>query len=306
MTIAVVCSSCAARFTAPDSARGKAAKCPKCSAPITIGGQVPIGQPGSHGNAVVHARQHREPPPPLVSASKSTSESPGDAPQEVARPMLRFPIPVERKENLSRTVEGKVDTFLSAFIKDDQDPAVVGQVCTRVQQILTSGEEIKYVAVQKKPIVNIAPDCVVLTNKRFIIYKPKLLGQVSFTDYIWRDVHDARLAEGIMGATLTFRTATGQFSLDYLPKAQARKLYRHAQEMEEAVREERRDRDLEEKRAAAGSVVVQNAMLPNQVAEQAPQQDHLETLKKLKQMLDAGLISPAEYEAKKSEILARM
>lgn len=40
--------------------------------------------------------------------------------------------------------------------------------------------------------------------------------------------------------------------MDYLPKAQARRLYQFAQGKEEEMGEYRRQRDLEDKRAAAG------------------------------------------------------
>ena len=39
---------------------------------------------------------------------------------------------------------------------------------------------------------------------------------------------------------------------------------------------------------------------------QAPQEDPMEVLGKLKKMLDAGFITQAEYDAKKNEILSRM
>jgi hypothetical protein len=183
----------------------------------------------------------------------------------------------------------------------------VQQVFKRVSQILTREEEIFYIAVQKKPVVNIAPDCVVLTNRRFILYKPKLLGGASFVDYIWRDLHDAQLKEGIMGAVLTMLTVKGRrITVDYLPKAQARRLYAFAQEMEERVREERRKRAMEEQRAAAGGITIQGD--PSTISTQAPAapEDPVQKLKQLKEMMDASLITEAEYEAKKAEILSRM
>ena len=118
----------------------------------------------------------------------------------------------ERKlttQSSSRQPRSQSSSVLQKFLNEEQDPAIVKQVYTRVSQILTSGEEILYIAVQNKPIVNIAPDCVVLTNRRFIIYRPKLLGRVEFEDYIWRDLHDARLKEGIMSATITMLTVKG-------------------------------------------------------------------------------------------------
>ena len=198
-----------------------------------------------------------------------------------------------------------LSTVIQALTNDEQDPGVVQTVVERVQQILTSGEKIQYVAVQKRPILTIAPDCVVLTNRRFIVYRPKLLGQASFEDYSWRDLQDAKLDEHIMGSTFTMKTIDGrQTSADYLPRTQARRLYAFAQEMEERVREERRARDLEDKRAAAGGVVLSGI-----AANPAPDpsaSDPVQRLKTLKEMHDAGLITAGEYEAKRAEIISKM
>ena len=203
----------------------------------------------------------------------------------------------------------KLAEAISPFLNEAQDPAIVQSVYERVEQILTAVEKVLYIAVQKKPILNMAPDSVVLTNKRFIAYRPKILGRVSFEDYPWRDLRDARLQENVLGATLTMRTVSERVvSVDYLPKAQARRLYTVSQEMEERVREERRARELEDKRAAAGGVVVTSAPAPGTaITEQSHRSaDPVQRLKSLKEMLDAGLISPAEYEAKRADIIAKM
>lgn len=196
---------------------------------------------------------------------------------------------------------------MNRFSNEDQDPAVVEKVHTRVSEILTSGEDVLYIAVQNKLGLNLAPDCVVLTNKRFIQYKPSITGGVSFEDYIWRDLREAHVKEGIRSASLTLKTTSGgRISCDDLPKAQARRLYTLAQNMEEQVREERRERELEEKRAAAGGVVMQTGV-PTQQAPSAPvKEDPMEQLTKLKKMLDADLITQDEFNAKKADILSRM
>lgn len=205
----------------------------------------------------------------------------------------------------AQQTEQTLSNPLKRFLSEEQDPATVKQVYSRVKQILTSTEEILYIAVQKS-LVNLSPDCAILTNRRFIIYRPKLLGGVNFEDYIWRDLHDARLTEGMIRATLTMHAVKGKvLSIGDLPKAQARKLYAFAQEMEEKVREQRRLRAMEEKRAAAGGIVLQGTPTP-QAPAIASQEDPMQKLMKLKEMLDAGLITAGEYEAKKAEILSRM
>ena len=73
------------------------------------------------------------------------------------------------------------------------------------------------------------------------------------------------------------------------------------------MHEERRSREMEEKRAAAGGVVIQSPVgMPVQQSSPATSDDPMAVLGKLKKMLDAGLIEASEYEAKKTEILSRM
>jgi hypothetical protein len=195
---------------------------------------------------------------------------------------------------------------IKEYLNENQDPAVVNQVFEETKQILTSGENIIYIAIQKKPIANFSPDSVVLTDKRFIIWTPKLFGmKKNFSDYIWRDLKDAHLSEEIMGSTLTLHTINGsKFSVDYLPKQQARKLYSTAQEMEMKVREERRVRELEDKRAAAGGVFMQST--PQQPTQEVESSDPMKSLATLKEMFESGLITEAEFNTKKLEILSRM
>lgn len=93
--------------------------------------------------------------------------------------------------------------------------------------------------------------------------------------------------------------------MDYLPKSQARKLYTVAQEQEEIQREYRRQRELEEIRAGAGNVNVNAG--PTTAPVQSPQaKDPIATLQKFKTLLDNGLITQAEFDTKKQEVLARM
>ncbi|MCJ7445305.1 MAG: PH domain-containing protein, partial [Methanotrichaceae archaeon] len=76
------------------------------------------------------------------------------------------------------------------------------------------------------------PDAVVLTNKRFIIYHPGLLG-IKFDDFLWRDLIDIKLTEGLLGAKLTFEAKGRKRSIDKLPKTEARKAYAISQEKEQ-------------------------------------------------------------------------
>jgi hypothetical protein len=218
--------------------------------------------------------------------------------------------------------------MIDKFLTEEQDPKAVEKVYLRLTDLLTTGEEIIYIAVQKKPIVNLFPDCVALTNKRIVIFTPGNLGlTIKFVDFVWKDIVDVFTREEIIGAIFSVRTTNGaEMGVDYLPKVQARKLYQYAQERKEAEREARRLRDLEEKRAESGSVQFDNAAraiaqqpiapvapapepepvhTPAPVVQEAPKPDELtEKLKKLKMLFDNGLISQEEYNHKKLDLLS--
>jgi hypothetical protein len=51
---------------------------------------------------------------------------------------------------------------LKKFLNEDQDPKAIEKVAVKLNGILMTGEEVEYIAVQKKPAVNISPDCVAL------------------------------------------------------------------------------------------------------------------------------------------------
>ena len=202
---------------------------------------------------------------------------------------------------------GGTTDLVKTLTNENQDPKIVERICVKVKEILISDEKILYVAVQKKPLANIAPDAVVLTNRRFICYRPKVLGRVTFDDYPWRDLYNAQLQEKMLGATLSMTTVHGQrIAVDYLPKAQARRLYSFAQEIEEKVREERRMRELEDKRAAAGGVVVGAGPAAAAATQPSVEPDPVRRLQKLKEMLDAGLITQSEFDGKRAEIVSKM
>ncbi len=214
--------------------------------------------------------------------------------------------------------------MIEKFLNDQQDPKAVEKVYTRLVDLLTTGEEIIYIATQKKPLVNLFPDCIALTNKRVLFFTPANLGlSIKFIDFVWKDIVDVFSKEEIIGAVFTVKTTNGaEMGVDYLPKVQGRKLYQYAQERKEAEREARRLRDLEEKRAESGSfnfepnpglqaqpVTPEPQPEPVVVAppvhhEEAPKDELTEKLKKLRTLFDNGLISQEEYNHKKLELLS--
>jgi hypothetical protein len=218
--------------------------------------------------------------------------------------------------------------MMEKFLNDEQDPKAVEKVYLRLTDLLTTGEEIIYIAVQKKPLVNLLPDCIAITNKRVLFFTPANLGlSIKFIDFVWKDIVDVHTKEEIIGAIFSVRTTNGaEMGVDYLPKVQARKLYQYAQERKEAEREARRLRDLEQKRAESGSVQFETPSQPVSaaavqaaaqtiepvetpkptpvVAEVVKPDELTEKLKKLKTLFENGLISQEEYNHKKLDLLS--
>lgn len=198
---------------------------------------------------------------------------------------------------------------IKQFLNENQDPKAVEKLSEKLNGLLMNGEEVKYIAVQKKPAVNLSPDCVALTNKRVIFCRPRNLGfSMDFVDFAWKEVLDCHIKESILGSEFSLKTITGRVTtIDYLPKAQARKLYTAAQEQEEIQREIRRQLALEEKRASAGNITVTaGATTATSPSTQLTTEDPLAVLQKLKTMLDNDLITQDEFNAKKTEILKRL
>jgi hypothetical protein len=281
------CPRCGHTLKLKDDAAGKRRKCKHCAEVIRVPERRPAKPSKPRAEVIVDTHRTATPPP-----------------TELVRVEPKVAPIAPKKE------KGRLRASIERFTGDAQDPKVVERFQERINELLMADETLLYIAVQNKPLVTLAPDCIVLTNKRFVIYRTTVIGRVSIEDYVWRRLRDAKITEGIMGATSTIEVMNAQpVSIDYLPKPQARQVYRIAQEQEEKALEERRQRDLENSRAQAGGVVVQSAITPaapQATPEPASHEDPVKTLQKLKNMLDADLITPDEYEKKKAEIISRM
>lgn len=218
---------------------------------------------------------------------------------------------VSQVKNVSTGLANRAEvvaTTVTAFCEDGQDPSATTKIAQRVKELCVRDENILYIAVQSKPVANFMPDAVVLTNKRFIVFRPKIMGRMTFTDCLWKDCKDVHVEENIFGATLTLTQVNGQTEkLDYIPKAQARMIYRHAQEQEEIAFNTRRSMQIEEIQAGADRTVI-NQAIGNQVPLQPaiahqPAADPIARLTQLKQLLDAGIIDQSEFDSKKAEIM---
>jgi len=154
---------------------------------------------------------------------------------------------------------------------------------------------------------------VAATSGRLIVITRQLLGGFDVADVRWQDLEEVTLHVGVFGAQLAIRAgsatdlasqgATGGARRLHFPglrKEQAQAVYRICQAQDQAWREKRRVRELEELRARSGGIQVASGPVPGG----AGQSEAVRRLQEAKQMLDARLITDSEYEAIKAKIVS--
>ena len=223
---------------------------------------------------------------------------------------------------------------IKKFLNEDQDPKAIEKISNKLNDLLMHSEVVGYIGVQKKP-VTVLPDSIVLTNKRIIICKPKNLGlSMDFLDYDWNDISATFIKENILGSEFSFLTKSDlTFSIDYIPKTQARRIATFAKEQLELLKtnvpnnivytndevvyssekqEEILETPTEEVTNLAEIMPLENnyqtEIVPETKVENATftQEELFEKLQNYKKLLDNGLIMQGEYDAYKKEILSLM
>ena len=191
------------------------------------------------------------------------------------------------------------------FITDDQDPKAVEKVLGKLQDLMTTGEQILYMAVQKKPAVTLLPDCIAVTNKRIFYCEPANLGlTMNFTDISWKNVKEVSFKEEFFGAKFICVPLHGEnIATEYIPKTQARKLHQAVNEQLERYKDAIRQAEQE---ASTPPVTPQPVPFiePEPIIEIEPAEDETTAkLRRLKSLFDKQLITQEEYESKKASIL---
>ena len=201
----------------------------------------------------------------------------------------------------------------------------------QVQTLLIPGESIAAYSLQHRAYALIhRRNVAAATTGRFIFLRRPLLGGYEPTAIRWQDLKEVHLTVGMFSATLTLTyntnqsdTAVGEGALQVLrvpgmrrPSAQA--LYRYCQAQDQAWREKRRIRSIEEMRAAAGGVQIATGVYPQAgggapepgvqatTVEAAPTETPAQRLARAKEMRDQGLITDAEYEAIKARVVSAL
>jgi len=151
------------------------------------------------------------------------------------------------------------------------------------------------------------------TSGRLIVLRRKLLGGYDVTTIRWQDLEEVTLRVGMLSSDLALRAGRAtdlaslgtqgsqRVELGGLRKEQGQAVYRICQSQDQAWREKRRVRELEELRARSGGIQVSAAQ---STAGLGGDDDALRRLQEAKKLLDSKLITDAEYEAIKAKIVS--
>lgn len=149
-----------------------------------------------------------------------------------------------------------------------------------------------------------------ITNSRIIIVRRGLFGGFKMSDIQWKDLKDARMEQNVLdsicGSNLSFQhfnVGAGWMNVNGVNSDVAATIYSRAQSEEQQWEEKRRVRAMEEVRAAAGGVTVHTGQSHGTAAAPAGNR-MLAEITEAKKLMDAGVISDAEFQEMKSKILA--
>jgi hypothetical protein len=196
------------------------------------------------------------------------------------------------------------------------EDARIKEALTQLRALLVPGESIEAYAVQRRLFALTHRRVVVCaTSGRFISLSRGVFGGFVPYDVRWQDLDDASIDAGVFGASLTINslasddlptrgTAGRTVRIGGLRKEQAQQVYTRCQAQEQAWREKRRVRDLDELRAQSGGVNIGGGALGGAAANLVNAGgDPGKRLRNAKEMLDDGLITDAEYESIKARVV---
>ncbi len=158
------------------------------------------------------------------------------------------------------------------------------------------------------------------TSGRFITLTRHLLGGYNSADIRWQDLRETRISAGMLAADLTLVAQSSSdlnissevnrlWTFTGLRKDQAQSIYRICQQHDQVWREKRRVRELEELRAKSGGfqvggVGVATPGVATPGVSTPGESEPARRIRQAREMLDAKLISDAEFESIKAKIIA--
>jgi len=194
------------------------------------------------------------------------------------------------------------------------DGAGLDRPLADLRSVLIPGETLEAWAIQRRLFaLSHRRLLIAATSGRLVVLVRRLLAGFDVSTIRWQDLEEVTLSVGLIGADLALRAgkatdlaslgAQGSQRVEFrgLRKEQAQAVYRICQAQDQAWREKRRVRELEELRARSGGIQLMSGAAP---ATGTPDGDAVRRLREAKQLLDARLITDAEYEAIKAKIVS--
>jgi hypothetical protein len=195
-----------------------------------------------------------------------------------------------------------------------QDEEGLEKPLAELRSVLITGESIEAWAIQRRLFaLRHRRVIVAATSGRLIIIARPLLGGFNLVSIRWQDLEEVTLRVGVFAADLGVRAGKAtdlaslggegaqRVELSGLRKQQAQAVYRICQAQDQAWREKRRVRELEELRARSGGIQVGAGSFGPAAAAEG---DSVRRLQEAKQLLEAKLITDSEYEAIKAKIVS--
>ncbi|MDE2136799.1 MAG: hypothetical protein KGJ68_05135 [Gammaproteobacteria bacterium] len=186
-----------------------------------------------------------------------------------------------------------------------------------LRSVLIAGEALEAWAIQRRLFaLGHRRVLVAATSGRLILLTRPLLGGFELVSIRWQDLEEVTLRVGVFAADLGVRAGKAtdlaslategsqRVELKGLRKAQAQAVYRICQGQDQAWREKRRVRELEELRARSGGIQVLAGAPLGAAAAATGGDDAVRRLQEAKRLLDARLITDSEYEAIKAKIVS--
>lgn len=211
----------------------------------------------------------------------------------------------------------EVTQGVSAAPSVHPEDARIQRALAEFNSLLVPGESIEAYAVQRRIFaLKHRRSVVCATSGRFIGMARGMFGGFHPETVRWQDIKEVRINVGMLGADLTIVAFTtpdlavaGQaraLAFTGLRKEQAEAVYRICQSQEQAWREKRRIRELEEMRARSGGIQL-GAAAPGGGAPAAAAGDGAAArLQQAKEMFEKGLITDSEYESLKARIVGNL
>ena len=193
------------------------------------------------------------------------------------------------------------------FLGDNQKRSLVRMVLKTMDTIIEPEEELLYVATQRKPIPDLTPEALALSNQRIFVFE-KGHFKTLYDDFPLGSILNPKIKTGFFFSHIHFNAGAGElYGVRFIPKAQAKKFFNL---LEAEIHEIRAKRKPQQNHLPVQQPS-KNITPPSPQVSVPPdieEHDHavLHRLETLKQMLEEELITPEDYQIKKQNLLEQL